>query len=183
VFSAQHNSKSPLLRLPAEIRNQIYDYVIGGQTYVVSKHSLGKPVYFLARKDSTGCYWREQTALSRTCRQFRYDTSVLFFQNNIFMTEYTEESPDMNGWMHSLQPYHASAIQTVFWGLWGSPEALKLLLADWMEIKRVGLYRCIRSRLGPSTQDVLKIAGYEPGDTVEDVTWFGPRLIMWYERS
>ena len=90
----------------------------------------------------------------------------------------------MNGWMHSLQPYHASAIQTVFWGLWGScsdPEALKLHLADWKEIKRVGVYCYSKSRLCVANQEALKIAGFELDETIGDA-----RIglsIMWYERS
>jgi len=184
VFSAQHNSNSPLLRLPAEIRNQIYDYVIGGQAYVIHKRSRRKPPYYLARRDFIGFHWREQTALPRTCRQFRHDTSVLFFQNNIFMARYTEPSSNMNGWMRSLQPYHASAIQTILWALWGprsDPEALKSLLADWAGIKSVGVCCYSDSSDSVANQEALKIAGFKPDGTVEAVRV--GLSIMWYERS
>lgn len=151
---------------------------------MLHERSLGKPSYYLIRKHSIGLHRHEQTALSRTCRQFRNDTSVLFFQKNIFMVTYLNPASNMDSWMRSLQPYHASAIQTVFWGLWGSrsnPEALKLLLANWMGIKRVGVYFYIKSRLHVANQEALKIAGFEPNETVRDgrigLTY------MWYERS
>ena len=185
MSSAQHNSNSPLLRLPAEIRNQIYDYVIGGQTYAVYEASLEKPSYYLNRERGQGLHWHEQTALSRTCRQFRHDTSLLFFQNNIFMANYLNSSSAMKGWMHSLQPYHASAIQAILCELWGprrDPEALKLLLADWAGIKRVGVYSYSSSGHHMANQGTLKIAGFELGETVEDRR-FESSIIMWYEWS
>jgi len=86
--------------------------------------------------------------------------------------------------MRSLQPHRASAIRTVFWGLWGArsdPEALKLLLADWMEIKRVGINFCISSGLDVANQEVLRNAGFELDKTVGDGRC--GIVYMWYERS
>jgi hypothetical protein len=61
--------QSPLLRLPAEIRNQIYEYVMCGQT--IDLDVLPPPNLF---------------SLPRTCRQIYHETELLLYSGNTFRT-------------------------------------------------------------------------------------------------
>jgi hypothetical protein len=142
----QHNSNSPLLRLPAEIRNQIYDYLIRGQTYKLQHkhndvgwifyHPYGNPAL-----DSIS-YWQTQTYLSQTCRQLRHDTAVLFFQRNTFGADFPECSKTLDKCMELLQPHQANTIRTIRWepsDTEDDRDNLKRTLGKWSGIKNVEL--------------------------------------------
>ena len=147
----------------------------------------GKTCYTQAdnNKYAVRSSWRDQTALSRTCRQFHYDTGLLVFRNNVFQTYVFGNSSDMNDWLCSLQPVQASAIHTIVWeqlGLCVDFEALLPLLASWKGIKRVGLAPSY-ARVLLANHRKMKTAGFEPYGTAElkYIAW--ETFITWYDRS
>jgi hypothetical protein len=76
-----HNSnqnQSPLLRLPAELRNQIFEYVCFRLNHVQHVHSLE---WFLERESLTP-HW---VGLTRTCRQISRESSLLPYTHNSFL--------------------------------------------------------------------------------------------------
>ncbi|KAJ8110971.1 hypothetical protein OPT61_g6313 [Boeremia exigua] len=87
-MSFKSNSESPLLRLPPEIRNNIWEYVLGGKILDV--------VFLSSRK---GRYLEEKTAISplslpesshallQVCRQLYKETALLPFSTNSFRFE------------------------------------------------------------------------------------------------
>lgn len=81
AVSTLHNQKqSPLLRLPAELRNWIYEYALGSLTI---RKCLFRPHKFRAfdtsRQERTNL-----TALASTCRQLYGETRLLPFELNVF---------------------------------------------------------------------------------------------------
>jgi hypothetical protein len=91
-----NQSNSPFLRLPAEIRNQIYEYALGFQTITIgyetyrSSYEESKPVFryrstvfnhitnpFKERQQSYVKVSKGFTLLNNTCRQMYIETSVL----------------------------------------------------------------------------------------------------------
>ncbi|KAH6638435.1 hypothetical protein C7974DRAFT_306512, partial [Boeremia exigua] len=73
---------SPLLRLPAELRNKIYKHVLGGHEIYARVENAP----FTSRK-----IWREQhglckaiRALPRTSAQLRHETALLVYKYNTF---------------------------------------------------------------------------------------------------
>lgn len=85
VNSTRRNEKeSPLLRLPAELRNKIYEYTIGG--YVIELfESTKKPHYnMLSQADGHYTALANPTVLSKTCRQLHKETALLPYSLNTF---------------------------------------------------------------------------------------------------
>lgn len=164
--SAQHNSSSPFLRLPAEIRNQVYNYVIGGTVYRLrDTQRCGKARYL----DTYGFYWSEEIALSQTCRQLHHETCLLPFQNNMFESTAAQSTLNLEEWMELLQPYQANAIQSIYWTLGRSTadlEALKSLLNSRQGIKKVKLWFCYAPRSHEVDQQVMEPAGFKPTETI-----------------
>jgi hypothetical protein len=79
----QNRQSSPLLRLPPELRNQIYEYVLGGEIYYLLDSSgrmiLIKNRYNGARRPQKHCF-----ALLETCRQLHAETASLPSSLNTF---------------------------------------------------------------------------------------------------
>ena len=65
---------SPLLRLPGELRNQIYEYVFSSEEFLFIDEANGT----LKLECRNG--WYKHAALSRTCRQIHEETRLLSFK-------------------------------------------------------------------------------------------------------
>jgi hypothetical protein len=166
VSSLQHNSNSPLLRLPAEIRNQIYNYVIGRHHYEIRTRGSSGITYYLSPGSASSPSWREQNGLSQTCRQLHHETSALPFRNNMFGIRMMEDHSTLNKWMGLLQPYQASAIQSIYFCLFTyakSLETLKTLLSNFSGIKGVRTWIIISCGriLGYRYEQVMQSAGFK----------------------
>lgn len=97
-------AKSPLLRLPAEIRNTIYDKVLRDLVF-----ELGEPIPVLKYDYDEGQVYtyydtiphdRHRLSLLRVCRQLYRETSLLLYQLAIF-----EFGLEVEGFFHSLLPH------------------------------------------------------------------------------
>ncbi|KAH6637851.1 hypothetical protein C7974DRAFT_390380 [Boeremia exigua] len=93
----RNQQTSPLLRLPAELRNKIFTFIIGGHSISVFGEDDG-----IARSSNSGLTYRARTYKSRkprkhatpttpivsnlhlACRQIYHETSTLFFTLNEF---------------------------------------------------------------------------------------------------
>jgi hypothetical protein len=86
--STEQNKQSPLLSLPAEIRNRIYRYAIGHHKFQMVK-TMYKDYYELrcisgGRSDNQPGIWNEIHNLPRTCRQLHKETRLLPYTLNTF---------------------------------------------------------------------------------------------------
>lgn len=85
--------ESPLLRLPAELRNRIFELVVGQQkTVAVWKHRgtnhWGRPI--AERLTSNLNRQGIRPALLRTSRQIRRETVAVFYSTTVFMINMAE---------------------------------------------------------------------------------------------
>ena len=92
-ISSQHNATEPrLLCLPAELRNKIYAYVLGGKFIALERNCDGKAIGAVYRHHKS--IFMRQTKplvlechtldLLRVCRQTYADTRTLPFTLNTF---------------------------------------------------------------------------------------------------
>lgn len=88
---AQNNSRqSPLLRLPGEIRNLIYEYALANNVIVVNDHAPNSSmVYPLPGPTIDVLNYEKQPygnlfSLGYTCHQLHHETHNLVYTNNIF---------------------------------------------------------------------------------------------------
>lgn len=92
MLNRQH---SPLLRLPAELRNQIYEYVFPGQVVHVQceRRTQYADCFHCLRLD----YDLDTITLTKTmqvihtCRQSRAEFEPLFFQQNPFLYQQQQD--------------------------------------------------------------------------------------------
>ena len=89
--SYEKKQKSPLLSLPGELRNKIYEYALGGN--LISPFYLGDDdtVFFLRsaqygnpQDQSTEEAWAKLFNLSKVCRQLYQETKLLPYKLNVF---------------------------------------------------------------------------------------------------
>ncbi|KAF2874941.1 hypothetical protein BDV95DRAFT_656695 [Massariosphaeria phaeospora] len=73
-ITSNNSEQSPLLTLPAEIRNRIWGYVVGEKTIVIRWKK------FEARDKEKHCH-----SILRVCRQTYLETATLPFSLNIFV--------------------------------------------------------------------------------------------------
>jgi hypothetical protein len=88
--TARNQAQSPLLLLPAEMRNTIYDYVLGGYDIKIAHvshpyHRLRAVLKTDPSHDSTRL--ENFLAITRTCRQIRAESNNLAFSLNEFGTD------------------------------------------------------------------------------------------------
>ena len=100
----QNQRESPFLRLPAELRNKIYGYVLGGKDY--------KSPFWQAFESSQDELLRDKESLSllSVCRQIYKETSILPFQLNTFQFEHQS---DLSAWIKTLLPGQRDAIRAL----------------------------------------------------------------------
>lgn len=110
--------KSPLLRLPGEIRNTIYGYVLGYGGFIIKSKARK------TRKTDSDCvktlcgYGKHgktyskghALALVSVCRQIYVETTMLPYRLNIFTFSIFNEFHD---WCGNMIPAHRNAIEAV----------------------------------------------------------------------
>ncbi|OSS50740.1 hypothetical protein B5807_04087 [Epicoccum nigrum] len=87
--ATESNSKSPLLRLPPEIRNRIWEYTVGGKVLDVTYFQRYRSRRYVEEvttisKDS---FPQHSHALLQACRQIYAETALLPFSKNTFRFE------------------------------------------------------------------------------------------------
>ncbi|KAF2118390.1 hypothetical protein BDV96DRAFT_643637 [Lophiotrema nucula] len=118
----QNQLNSPFLRLPGEIRNQIYNELLSERVIKINRGKMhknhqqwGTRVYGGQKIDhATRPAPAATLALLSTCRQIYYETATTFYRSNTFSFD-TEK--DMMDWAPTLQPAQLGAIQTIQAGL------------------------------------------------------------------
>jgi len=104
--------ESPLLRLPAELRNEIYHYVLGGLS-IRAKRSASPREFGIDIRDvdsRSSAAWQTPghlLALTETCRQVYDETSLFPYSLNVF--EY-EHPLDIRRWTATLTSRQLGAI-------------------------------------------------------------------------
>ncbi|KAJ4345845.1 beta transducin [Didymosphaeria variabile] len=91
IPTVQHNAtKSPLLRLPAEIRSNIFQYATSGTEFVIEPvnqgHGRKVSIDDLSGRNTTDLR-RIGMYLPQVSRQIYSETATLVFENNIFALE------------------------------------------------------------------------------------------------
>ncbi|KAI8940022.1 hypothetical protein NX059_003744 [Plenodomus lindquistii] len=83
----RNRRESPLLRLPAELRNKIYEYALGSYELLIITGPYGKKKYLMVKRpmhtvpsESLGNF----LALTRTCRQINTETDRIPYAINQF---------------------------------------------------------------------------------------------------
>lgn len=96
----QNQQQSPLLRLPAELRNKIFAYTLGGKTFKII------PGYYdIPTMNATNSKYA--LALLQVCRQIYAETTLLPFSINTF----SASSPhSLKRWVERLHPARAQSI-------------------------------------------------------------------------
>lgn len=79
--SLRNQRESPLLRLPSELRNEIYQYVLGGHTYDLPMESGGQPGTQLPERPM-------DLSLPLACRQTYLEALPIIYSHNTFAFEY-----------------------------------------------------------------------------------------------
>ncbi|KAH7399236.1 hypothetical protein BKA66DRAFT_451303 [Pyrenochaeta sp. MPI-SDFR-AT-0127] len=115
-ISQRNDIVCPLLKLPAELRNQIYEYVLGGRSIYLTSHEgicIGEiapcltppgPGYRNADRE------RGALQLTQVCRQIHAEAHALVFSLNVF--RYSNASQDLEVWKYQ-KPDALSLIQNV----------------------------------------------------------------------
>ena len=132
ISTALNSQKSPLLRLPGELRNQIYEYVIGGSEFYSYKDGPNSLHFRLCAKpygeptQESHANWSNLFSLSISCKQLLKETSHLPWSLNIFQVGL---GPEFDNFLAQLDDKHKQLIAMVSFGLkvLVSPE-----LARWM---------------------------------------------------
>ena len=112
MFSAKAtaNSETPLLRLPAEIRNLIWEFTLGGKirdVVLLQKRRKFCIQEYIAVSRAT--FQRNSHALLSTCRQIYTETALLIFSTNTF--RFTSRSTV--DWTRHLFEVQKNAFHTV----------------------------------------------------------------------
>jgi hypothetical protein len=103
---------SPLLRLPAELRNYIWSYVIGGQTIRMNLSST-KDRSGLSRKLLDSRTWRPDTnrfSLLRVSRQIYAETGTLVDTLSTFSVV---SMLGLCRWLEDMAPWQLDAVQNI----------------------------------------------------------------------
>ncbi|KAF3001381.1 hypothetical protein E8E13_006820 [Curvularia kusanoi] len=82
ITSLPKQEQSPLLRLPGELRNQIYVYAIGDRNDIWVGQSGNKLIF--SKQQGWSTTWIEQVTLQATCRQISRETADMHFVLNTF---------------------------------------------------------------------------------------------------
>ena len=109
INSSQRNQlESPLLKLPGEVRNKIYNYVfsVGSVHFGRSHHH-----YRTSEEDyePEGCEPTDLLDVTSTCRQIRSDTSTLLFKNNVIIID----DQKIFKIVEQLEPHQLEAIKAL----------------------------------------------------------------------
>jgi hypothetical protein len=111
----ERNDKgSPLLRLPAELRIEIYKYALGGNEITICHWVRSKrPVILSGRygdEAKSTERWTQLFSLGRTCHRIYSETELLIYSQNVFNSDF------MNGlgpFLNQLDTEKRDAIRTI----------------------------------------------------------------------
>jgi hypothetical protein len=102
------------LTLPAEIRNQIYEYVLGGVEVMPRMNTGTRAIqcvsYGLKLRGRKS--WEQHIALTFVCRAIHNDTRLLPYSLNIIKLGYCSEA--FNKWLSFIGEARTAAIKTVY---------------------------------------------------------------------
>lgn len=103
--SARQNQRdSPLLRLPAELRNQIFQYALGCKTWTfLVRESHQQTVYVPSRLEHA-------LALLAVCRQIYAETALLPFSLDTFSFDHYT---DLQWWLKAQRPAQSDVVSTI----------------------------------------------------------------------
>jgi hypothetical protein len=109
---AKANSESPLLRLPAEIRNRIWEYALGGNIRDVVHIQRRRKFYIEdITAVSRASFPQNSHALLSTCRQIYTETALLTFSTNAF--RFTLQTVDWTRHLSKVQKYQVHTVHFV----------------------------------------------------------------------
>jgi hypothetical protein len=80
----QNQEASPLLQLPGEIRNKIYQYALGGHHIYLNEHQPSFKRLIIRGVDGKQTSKGDLFALGYTCRQTHSESAILLFSLNEF---------------------------------------------------------------------------------------------------
>ncbi|KAF2184289.1 hypothetical protein K469DRAFT_180504 [Zopfia rhizophila CBS 207.26] len=113
----QQNSETPLLSLPSEIRNAIWEYTIGGYHVMIGHAVHGRDAgqyYHKAIPLAADCdnqkLRQRRFQLHRVCQQIRNETVLLMYSLNMFAFQNINV---MNGWIKSLSQAQRESVSTL----------------------------------------------------------------------
>lgn len=81
----RNQEASPLLQLPGEIRNKIYQYALGGHHIYLDEHQPSFKRLVIRRADGKRISKDDLFALGYTCRQTHSESAILLFSLNEFI--------------------------------------------------------------------------------------------------
>ncbi|KAJ4313130.1 hypothetical protein N0V94_007109 [Neodidymelliopsis sp. IMI 364377] len=94
AITQRNRTHSPILRLPGEIRNRMYEYALGGNDLVPMESNIkGTGFSFYLTSGPTNCaepsrqHWLGLCSLPATCRDLRLETKTLPLSLNMFQWE------------------------------------------------------------------------------------------------
>ncbi len=103
-YSARQNQQqSPLLRLPPELRNKIYGYVLGGKVFQFRSEKYHELVKSSMKK-------KQNLALLGVCRQVYAETALLPFTLSTFSIRYVKT---WHKWLADIKTARAANIKFV----------------------------------------------------------------------
>ena len=139
--SLQNQKMSPLLRLPREIRNRIYDYAFSVQ-FTIVRNNPSYPTrltfragdaYPLLKRNS----FAKLLAVTRVCRQIYSEAALLPFRLNVFRIH---QLATLVKFTEYMQPAQRAAITTLRLGLYDAMRKDTLAVCDlgpFQALKRV----------------------------------------------
>lgn len=133
-YSTKHNRQSPLLGLPAEIRNEIWKLVLGGKEYRATSITGG--TYKLS---SSPLEPTHAMALLRTCRQIYAEAALMPLAHNTMSFEYLSV---IKVAINKLKPHQRKNITCIKINLL-SPNCVHQLGPSYIMNKRVSLPRIL----------------------------------------
>ncbi|KAF1932400.1 uncharacterized protein M421DRAFT_2031 [Didymella exigua CBS 183.55] len=128
VRTIRTNSQSRLLRLPPELRNQIWEYALGGHAFDITTRKVFKQ----RKRIDKAKAWDlpiNTFALLRVCRQIYAETALIPYKHNAFCFA----SEDAFDWAVSLRPVQQNIIAEIHVATIG---ANRMLAADQVSQRR-----------------------------------------------
>jgi len=132
-LSTQRNAKSPLLSLPAEVRNQIFVLALTQPTIEIFwSHPRWK---FKFHEDCRPGYGRRQLNLLFVCRQTHAETATLPYKLNSFAVVFVHQHEDLRNFLYQRTAAQREVMGSVsprdiFSGKAGQPRSA----TEWMDL-------------------------------------------------
>ncbi|OCL15142.1 hypothetical protein AOQ84DRAFT_358288 [Glonium stellatum] len=162
IIATSNSLNSPLLRLPAELRNQIFVYAIGGQRILISivgnpysetvlhtyKHPDVRPLAGARPYTSSGEIF---VPISRTSRQIYNETALLPYKLNEF--EFSS-SRVMQRWMEERLPVQKRSISCIYIDL-DHQDISRIPRSTWKNLDSLRML-CLSKRGNPAYYQLMR---------------------------